>query len=90
VELHVRRTVGIVDYRVGASELEHRAYMQFLGVHQEAAYPGFSDDPMDAFRHLRNDLEWFAGPFLRRENAAVFREFARRSRDDPDQFRRLP
>ena len=31
----------------------------------EGQYPGFSDDPMAGFRHLRHDLELFGEVFLR-------------------------
>jgi hypothetical protein len=90
LELHVRRALGIVYYRVDGAALEHRLYMQLLGVEREAAYPGFSDDPLDGFRHLRSDLERFAGGFLRRENAAQFQEFARRIEENPALLRHLP
>jgi hypothetical protein len=90
IELHVRWALGIVNYGVGATRLEHKTYMEFLGVRRQAAYPGFSADPLDGFRHLRADLEQFAGAFLRKEDAAVFEEYAHRFERQPDLFKRLP
>ena len=37
---------------------------ELLGGGSAHHYPGFSDDPLDGFRHLAHDLENFAGDFL--------------------------
>src|SRR4051794_33153215 len=79
LELHVREAQGIVNYGIGDARLEHRPYMELLGVREQTAYPGFSDDPVDGFRHLRPDLERFAGAFLRREQPEQFQELCRRA-----------
>jgi hypothetical protein len=90
LELHVRRALGIVNYKVGQASLEHRVYMKALGVQRQAAYPGFSDDPLDGFRHLRSDLERFATAFLRRENSEEFRQMTLLLKQNPNLFKRLP
>jgi hypothetical protein len=35
-----------------------------LNEKRQARYPGYSIDPLDAFRDFRHDLELFGGPFL--------------------------
>lgn len=62
LELHFRYSVGLVTYHVGARSLTHADYMRALRASNQ--YPGFSDDPLDGFRHLLYDLEHFAGDFL--------------------------
>jgi hypothetical protein len=57
IELHVRWALGIVNYGWGDQMFDHRHVVSSLGA--RASYPGFSDDPLDGFRHLANDL---AGP----------------------------
>jgi hypothetical protein len=63
IELHVRGDLGIVMYRRGDQQLDHRSYMQRLGV-SDPAYPGFGREPLDAFIHLRADLETHCKPFI--------------------------
>ena len=57
IETHVRMALGIVEYRWGGLKLSHQQYLRVRGV--KGSYPGFSDDPIDGFRHLAADL---AGP----------------------------
>ena len=64
IELHVRWSLGLVTYGIGGTTLGHADLMRALHVTARAAYPGFSDDPLDGFRHLRDDLERFGGAFL--------------------------
>ena len=66
LSLHFRHSLGLVTYRWRGVELSHRDYLR--GVGARGAYPGFSDDPLDGFRHLRSDLEgplqgWVAGRY---------------------------
>ena len=60
LELHVRWSLGLVTYHVGQNSLSHeqltRAVRATLGIGEPARYPGFSDDPLDGFRHLEVDL----------------------------------
>jgi hypothetical protein len=85
LELHFRRSLGLVTYRLGALGLDHVTYMRYLGVYGRNLYPGFSDDPLDGFRGLAHDLDAFCGDFLRA--ATEFREFALDYSQDPDRFR---
>jgi hypothetical protein len=64
LEIHYRYSLGLVTYVVGGASLSHSDYVRALGHSREAAYPGFSSDPLDGFRHLRTDLERFGGEFL--------------------------
>ncbi len=54
IELHVRFGLGVVHYCWGDQSFDHRHVVDALGV--AASYPGFSADPVDAFRHLAEDL----------------------------------
>ncbi len=64
LELHFRYSLGLVRYHVGAESVSHESYMNELGVRDEADYPGFSDEPLDGFKHLAHDLERFGNDFL--------------------------
>jgi hypothetical protein len=43
---------------------EHQELMRQTGHGREAQYPGFSSEPLDAFRHVAHDLEKFGGDFM--------------------------
>jgi len=88
IELHVRSALGIVMYRVGDASLEHRAFMDELGV-VDRAYPGFSDDPLDGFRHLLEDLRKHGESFLDGSGDGGFLVWASRH-ELGEQLRRLP
>jgi hypothetical protein len=65
LELHFRRSLGLVTYHVGSLSLPHEAYMEaLLGRRGASQYPGFSDDPLDGFRHLLHDLEAYCLDFV--------------------------
>jgi hypothetical protein len=57
LEFHVRHSVGLVTYGWDGATISHGDYLRGLGV--AGAYPGYSIDPLDGFRHLALDL---AGP----------------------------
>ena len=63
LELHFRYSLGLVRYHVGDQSASHESYMRELGVRNQCHYPGFSEDPMAAFRDLAHDLR-FADDFL--------------------------
>lgn len=66
LELHFRFSLGLVTYHVESAALSHEDYMwSVLGKRWASYYPGFSEDPLDGFRHLRRDLEqlWCGLPF---------------------------
>jgi hypothetical protein len=65
LEIHFRHSLGLVTYHMGSLSLAHDAYMRaLLGRGGGNQYPGFSDDPLDGFRHLKHDLENFCVDFL--------------------------
>ncbi len=65
LELHYRGSLGLVAYHAGDLTLSHKDYMwSVLGEPWKSAYPGFSNDPLDSFRHLRADLESYCIDFL--------------------------
>jgi hypothetical protein len=69
LELQVRSSLGLVQYHFGDEPLSHqdlvRGVRALERISEEGQYPGFSDDPMAGFRHLRHDLDRFGGVFLR-------------------------
>lgn len=69
LELHFRWSLGLVTYHVGDVFLGHEDYVRALlglsKVQGRNSYPGFSTDPLDGFRHLREDLERFGEVFLK-------------------------
>ena len=65
LEIHFRGSLGLVTYHLGDLSLAHTSYMRaLLGKNGGNQYPGFSDDPLDGFRHLRHDLSHFCVDFL--------------------------
>lgn len=69
IELHVRWALGIVCYGWGDESFDHAHMVGALGV--TASYPGFSQDPIDGFRHLTQDLEGPLAPILSKNNEPV-------------------
>lgn len=74
IELHFRGSLGLVRYHVGNKSASHEAYMKELGVWGQCRYPGFSDDPMEAFDDLAHDLS-LAEDFLK-GSAVILRRAA--------------
>lgn len=65
LEIHFRYRLGLVTYHVGTDSLRHEVFMRaLLGRDGGNRYPGYSDDPIDAFLDLRHDLERFGEDFL--------------------------
>jgi len=65
LELHFRYSLGLVSYFLGDSQVSHADYMRVaVSPGWRAAYPGFSQDPLDGFRHLAVDLAEHATAFL--------------------------
>src|ERR1700688_2219268 len=74
LEIHFRSSLGLVRYHIGELSLSHEEYMSALvGPNGGNKYPGFSNDPIDAFRDLAYDLERFCRDFL----SGSGQEFAR-------------
>ena len=57
LQFHFRHSLGLIVYGWGEATLCHADYLRGLGT--TGAYPGYSTDPLDGFRHLALDL---AGP----------------------------
>jgi hypothetical protein len=70
LEIHFRFELGLVTYHIGSSKLLHTDYMRaLLAKAGGSRYPGFSDDPLDAFRDLAYDVEHFCSDFLSGDGA---------------------
>ncbi len=65
LEFSVREHLGEVVYRVGGTLICHEDLMRVIAGPRRARYPGFSDDPLDGFRGLSDDLERYGKVFLR-------------------------
>lgn len=69
LELHVRFALGGVRYHFGDYSISHEDFVRGVrgtdGIEGPSEYPGFSEDPLAGFRHLRADLERFGAVFLR-------------------------
>src|SRR5262245_53172019 len=74
LELHFRYSLGLVTYHAAELTLDHSRYMAALGAAERAAYPGFSNDPLAAFRDLAHDLLQFAAADFLDGSATVFTE----------------
>jgi hypothetical protein len=71
IELHVRWALGIVRYGWGGEVFDHRHVADAVGA--SVAYPGFSDDPIDGFRHLADDLRGPLAAVVAPDNREVLR-----------------
>ena len=64
LRLHFRHSLGLVTYQFRGLTASHESVLRALGVFGRHQYPGFSDDPLDGFRHLRSDLDSFLQVFI--------------------------
>lgn len=65
LELHFRRSLGLVTYHVGALALAHDDYMRaLLGRSGASHYPAFSDEPFVGFEALCQDLAEHCSDFV--------------------------
>lgn len=65
LEFHLRYSLGMVSYHLGPRSMSHEDFMHaVLGKRHASKYPGFSDQPIDGFRHLLADLEEYGTDFL--------------------------
>ena len=65
LELHFRFSLGLVSYSLGDGQMSHVDYMRVaVSPSGRGAYPGFSQDPLDGFRHLAEDIARHASAFL--------------------------
>jgi hypothetical protein len=64
----------MVTYHLGSESISHEEYMySVLGKPDLSNFPGFSIDPLDAFRHLRDDLRNYCNEFLEGTNDIFLR-----------------
>ncbi|MGA3049092.1 MAG: hypothetical protein ABSD67_20835 [Terracidiphilus sp.] len=76
LELHFRHSLGMVTYHLAARSMSHQDYMRSaLGRQFASHYPGFSHDPLDAFRDLNMDLKEYGNEFLDGSDSALLRRF---------------
>jgi hypothetical protein len=74
LEIHFRYNLGLVTYHVGKVSLSHEDYMwSVIGKRWASHYPGFSKDPLNSFRDLRQDLEEYGAAFLSGTDADFLR-----------------
>lgn len=85
LELHFRYSLGCVEYLLGDKRLTHENYLRLLGVYGKNHYPGFSDDPFQAFKDLLYDLKAYATDFIS-GSGKEFTELSLRFEQNPDQF----
>jgi hypothetical protein len=92
IEIHFRHSLGLVTYHFGEASLDHEAYMRaLLGDAGGNKYPGFSDNPLDAFGDLADDLQSFAGAFLNNDAEGFMRCVAKAEElQKTSGFARLP
>jgi len=64
LEFHFRHSLGLVTYRFREFAASHEWVIRALGAYGHHKYPGFSDVPLNGFRHLRSDIENFFQIFL--------------------------
>jgi hypothetical protein len=65
LKIHYRYSLGLMTYHFGQTCIDHESYMRaVLDDKGGNKYPGFSDDPVAAFRDLAYDLQNFATAFL--------------------------
>lgn len=58
IELHYRWSLGLVAYHCGQHRASHDWYMRELGAWERCDFPGFSAEPLQAFRDLAHDLQF--------------------------------
>jgi hypothetical protein len=86
IEVHFRYSLGLITYHLGKLSLSHEEYMRgLLGSGGGNRYPGFSDDPLQAFHDLAHDLEHFCADFLSGAGVAF-----RRCHSLAEQRKKLP
>lgn len=64
IQFVVGQRLQSVRYTFGASEVDHRSYMEELGVTKQAQLLDYQGTTVESFRRLRRDLEFFGGDFL--------------------------
>ena len=74
LEFHFRHSLGMVTYHLADRSMTHQQYMRSVhGSLDVSHYPGFSNDPLDAFQHLLLDLKEYGCDFLARTDDCLLR-----------------
>jgi hypothetical protein len=74
LELHFRFSLGLISYHLGNCSMSHQDYMHsVIGKPNSGHYPGFSNDPLDGFRHLLVDLQEYGSEFLAESDECLIR-----------------
>ena len=60
----VRHKLGLVAYASGSRHVSHEDFMRVVAPLGYARYPGFSDDPLQAFRDVMADLRNYGAAFV--------------------------
>jgi hypothetical protein len=71
LELHFQYSLGLVTYHIGSLAISHADYMIHTGHKSDSRYPGFSKDPLEAFRSLAYDLAHYCEDFLSGSGASL-------------------
>jgi len=58
LELHFRHNLGQVTYHAAGNKATHESYMRELKIWGKHHFPGFSSEPLQAFRDLSHDLSF--------------------------------
>ena len=78
LELHLRWSLGLVRYHIGVLSLAHDDYLRaLLGRPRAGHYPGTSEQPLDGFEALRQDLVEHCSDFVS-GTGEQFRQCAKR------------
>jgi hypothetical protein len=85
LELHFADSLRLVSQRIDDLVVMHDDFMRALLGPKGGRYPGNSDDPLDAFRLLRMDLELHCGDFLK-GGGRKWRSVAEEALLDPRRF----
>ncbi|WP_054029602.1 hypothetical protein [Desulfatitalea tepidiphila] len=65
LEYHFRFSLGLVEYSLCEKSIGHEFFLWALtGQKRIAKYPGSSEDPLDGFRRLFDDLNQYCAVFL--------------------------
>ena len=80
LELHFRYSLGLVSYQIGNIKIDHSDYI--TAQNGKGSYPGFTSEPIDAFKHLADDLRKYGEPFLK-EDSTKFKELEKILKTNP-------
>ena len=65
LEVHFRYSLGLVTYHLRDESISHQDFVRIAASRTvRSQYPGFSDDPLDGFRHLAHDLDVICSSFV--------------------------